>query len=168
MNLLWRFCNKYNETQEHILQDCTKIKRTKGKIDYNKIFEEDTEPLKEIADEIIKIEECLKEQQLHSMSSSNRIEPPGWPGRMQKYYYYYKTLCVILKRPTVRKRNYSTGRVFNGFQIIMQTALCPCGVFGVRSLSWPRPRLLTPISAARWRTPTINVGLNYLRIFLLL
>ena len=30
------------------------------------------------------------------------------------------------------------------------------------------PRLLTPISAARWRTPSINVGLNYLRIFQLL
>ena len=30
-------------------------------------------------------------------------------------------------------------------------------------LSWPRPRLL--ISAARWRTPSINVGLNYLRFF---
>ena len=37
-----------------------------------------------------------------------------------------------------------------------------------RFLSWPRPRLLTPISAARWRTPSSNVGLNYLRIFLLL
>ena len=27
------------------------------------------------------------------------------------------------------------------------------------------PRLLTPISAARWRMPSSNVGLNYLRIF---
>ena len=85
-NILCRFCDKYHETQEHILQDCTKIKKKKGKIVYNKIFEEDTEPLKEIADEIIKIEECLKEQQLHSMSSSNRSEPPGWPERMHKYY----------------------------------------------------------------------------------
>ena len=32
-------------------------------------------------------------------------------------------------------------------------------------LSWPRPRLLTPISAARWRTPSINIGFNYLRYF---
>ena len=60
-----------------MLQDCTKIKRMKGKIVYNNIFEEDTEPLKEIANEIIKIEECLKEHQLHSMSSSNRSEPSG-------------------------------------------------------------------------------------------
>ena len=29
--------------------------KKKGKIVYNKIFEEDTEPLKEIADEIVKI-----------------------------------------------------------------------------------------------------------------
>ena len=90
-NLLCRFCDKYNETQEHILQDCTKIKRTKEKIIYSKIFEEDTEPLREIANEIIKIEECLKEHQLHSMSSSNRSEPPGWPGRMHRYYYYRVT-----------------------------------------------------------------------------
>ena len=74
-NLLCRFCDNYNETQEHILQDCTKIKRSKEKIIYSKIFEEDTEPLREIANEIIKIEECLKEHQLHSMSSSNRSEP---------------------------------------------------------------------------------------------
>ena len=87
-NLLCRFCGKYSETQEHILQDYTKIKGTKGKIVYNKIFEEATEPLKEIADEIIKIEECLKEQQLHSMSSSNWSEPPAWHGRMHRYYYY--------------------------------------------------------------------------------
>ena len=83
-NLLCRFCDKYNETQEHILLDCTKIKRTKEKIIYSKIFEEDTEPLREIANEIIKIDECLKEQQLHSMSSSNRSEPSGWPGRMHR------------------------------------------------------------------------------------
>ena len=76
-NLLCRFCENHNETQEHILQDCTKIKRSKEKIIYSKIFEEDTEPLREIANEIIKIEECLKEHQLHSMSSSNRSEPPG-------------------------------------------------------------------------------------------
>ena len=63
------------------------IKRSKEKIIYSKIFEEDTEPLREIANEIIKIEECLKEHQLHSMSSSNRSEPPGWPGRMHRYYY---------------------------------------------------------------------------------
>ena len=87
-NLLCRFCENHNETQEHILQDCTKIKRSKEKITYSKIFEEDTEPLREIANEIIKIEECLKEHQLHSMSSSNRSEPPGWPGRMHRYYYY--------------------------------------------------------------------------------
>ena len=91
-NLLCRFCDKYNETQEHILQDCTKIKRTKEKIIYSKIFEEDTEPLREIANEIIKIEECLKKHQLHSMSSSNRSEPPGWPGRMHRYYYYCHTV----------------------------------------------------------------------------
>ena len=53
---------------------------------YNKIFKEDTEPLKEIADEIIKLEECLRKQHLLSMSSSNRSEPPGWSGRMHKYY----------------------------------------------------------------------------------
>ena len=69
-------------------------KRTKGKIVCNKIFEEETESLKEIADEIIKIEECLKEQQLHNMSSSNRSEPPGWPGRMHKYYILPGTAVV--------------------------------------------------------------------------
>ena len=98
-NLLCRFCDKHNETQEHILQDCTKIKRTKEKIIYSKIFEEDTEPLREIANEIIKIEECFKEPQLHSMSSSNRSEPPGWPGRMHIYYYYSREISKISSIP---------------------------------------------------------------------
>ena len=68
---------------------------------YSKIFEEDTEPLREIANEIIKIEECLKEHQLHSMSSSNWSEPPGWPGRMHKYYYYYRSVTRNNRLPLI-------------------------------------------------------------------
>ena len=87
-NLLCRFCKKSEETQEHILQDCPKIDRTMGKIEYNKIFEDEIGPLKEIAESIIKIEETLRNPNLPCMSSSNPSEPPGWPGHVHNYYYY--------------------------------------------------------------------------------
>ena len=74
---LCRFCNEDKETQEHIIQECTKIKRTSGKISYEKIFEENTETLKIIAEEIIKLEEILRTPNLPCMSSSHQSEPPG-------------------------------------------------------------------------------------------
>ena len=76
-NLLCRFCKKSEETQEHILQDCLKIDRTMGKIEYNRIFEDEIGPLKEIAESIIKIEEILRNPNLPCMSSSDPSEPPG-------------------------------------------------------------------------------------------
>ena len=88
-NLLCRFCQKTPETQEHILQDCLKIKRKNGKVEYNKLFEDDVETLKGIAESIITIEEIIRNPNLNSMSSSDQSEPPGWPGHMQHYYYYY-------------------------------------------------------------------------------
>ena len=85
---LCRFCHKTPETQEHILQDCLKIKRKNGKVEYNKLFEDNVETLKGIAESIITIEEIIRNPNLNSMSSSDRSEPPGWPGHMQYYYYY--------------------------------------------------------------------------------
>ena len=87
-NLLCRFCHKTPETQEHILQDCLKIKRKNGKVEYNKLFEDDVATLKGIAESIITIEEIIRNPNLNSMSSSDQSEPPGWPGHMQYYYYY--------------------------------------------------------------------------------
>ena len=86
---LCRFCNKDKETQEHIIQECTKIKRVSGKINYEKIFEENTETLKIIAEEIIKLEEIIRTPNLPCMRSSHQSEPPGWPWQMHHYYYYY-------------------------------------------------------------------------------
>ena len=86
---LCRFCKEDKETQEHIIQECTKIKRMSGKISYEKIFEENAETLKIIAEEIIKLEEILRTPNLPCMSSSHQSEPPGWPGQMHHYYYYY-------------------------------------------------------------------------------
>ena len=88
-NLLCRSCHKTPETQEHILQDCLKIEQKNGKVEYNKLFEDDVETLKGIAESIITIEEVIRNLNLNSMSSSDRSEPPGWPGHMQYYYYYY-------------------------------------------------------------------------------
>ena len=88
-NLLCRFCHKTPETQEHILQDCLKIKRKNGKVEYNKLFEDDVATLKGIAESIITIEEIIRNPNLNSMSSSDQSEPPGWPGHMQYYYNYY-------------------------------------------------------------------------------
>ena len=45
--------------------------------------------LKGIAESIITIEEIIRNPNLNSMSSSDRSEPPGWPGRMHYYDYYY-------------------------------------------------------------------------------
>ena len=75
--LLCRICKKSEETQEHILQDLQKIDQTMGKIEFNKIFEDEIGPLKEIAESIIKIEEILRNPNLPCMSSSNPSEPPG-------------------------------------------------------------------------------------------
>ena len=86
---LCRFCKENKETQEHIIQECTKIKTMSGTISYEKIFEENTETLKTIAEEIIKLEEILWTPNLPCMSSSHQSEPPGWPGQMHHYYYYY-------------------------------------------------------------------------------
>ena len=84
---LCRFCNEGKATQEHIIQECTKIKITSGKISYEKMFEENTETLEIIAEEIIKLEEILRTPNVPCTSSSHQSEPPGWPGQMHHYYY---------------------------------------------------------------------------------
>ena len=94
---LCRFCKENKETQEHIIQECTKIERTCGKTSYEKIFEENTETLKTIAEEIIKLEEILRTPNLPCMSSSHQSEPPGWPGQMHHYYYYYYLYTICYK-----------------------------------------------------------------------
>ena len=86
-NLSCRLWDRQKETQQHILQDCPGIERPHGKIEYRRIFEEDPDTLKTLSERIIEIEERLRNLSLHSMSSSNRSEPPGWPGHMQYYYY---------------------------------------------------------------------------------
>ena len=86
-NLSCRLCQQQKETQQHILQDCPEIERPHGKIKYSKIFEEDPYTLRNLSESIIAIEERLRNLSLHSMSSSSRSEPPGWPGHMQNYYY---------------------------------------------------------------------------------
>ena len=78
---LYRFCNEDKKPQEYIIKECTEIKRTIGKISYKKEFEENTETLKTIAEEMIKIEEILRNPNLPCISSSNQSEPPGWPGQ---------------------------------------------------------------------------------------
>ena len=101
---LYMFCNQDKETQEHIIQECTRIKRTSGKISYENIFEENTETLKIIAEEIIKLEKILRTPNLPCMRSSHQSEPPGWPWQMRHYYYYYyyyivmsqQTLCHLI------------------------------------------------------------------------
>ena len=55
-----RFCAKEKETQEHVLQHCPKVENRTTTIEYQDIFKEDTERLKEIAAEIIRIEEEMK------------------------------------------------------------------------------------------------------------
>ena len=76
-NLSCRLCDQQNETQQHILQDSPGIERPHGKIEYSGVFEEDPDTLKTMSESIIEIEERLRNLSLHSMSSSNRSEPPG-------------------------------------------------------------------------------------------
>ena len=76
-NLSCRLCDQQKETQQHILQDCPGIERPHGKIEYSGVFEEDPDTLKTMSESIIEIEERLRNLSLHSMSSSNRSEPPG-------------------------------------------------------------------------------------------
>ena len=93
-NLSYRLWEQQKETQQHILQDCLRKERPRGKIEYSRIFEEDPNTPKTLSESIIEIEERLRNLSLHSMSSSNRSEPPGWPGHMQ-YYYYYSACTYI-------------------------------------------------------------------------
>ena len=97
-NLVCRFCHKTPETQEHILQDSLKIERRNEKVENNKLFEDDVETLKGIAESIITIEEIIRNPNLNGISSSDRSEPPGRPGHMQYYYYY------LLHRPMEKPR----------------------------------------------------------------
>ena len=55
-----RFCAKEEETQEHVLQHCPKVENRTTTIEYQEIFKEETERLKEITAEIIRIEEVMK------------------------------------------------------------------------------------------------------------
>ena len=55
-----RFCAKEEETQEHVLQHCPKVENRTTTIEYQEIFKEETKRLKEIAAEIIRIEEVMK------------------------------------------------------------------------------------------------------------
>ena len=55
-----RFCAKEKETQEHVLQHCPKVENRTTIIEYQDIFKENIARLKEIATEIIKIEEEMK------------------------------------------------------------------------------------------------------------
>ena len=52
-----RFCVKEKETQEHVLQHCPKVENRTTTIEYQDIFKENIARLKEIATEIITIEE---------------------------------------------------------------------------------------------------------------
>ena len=58
-------------------------RKNSWKITHEKIFEDNTDTLKTIAKEIIKIEEIPQNPNLPFMSSSNQSEPPRWPGQMQ-------------------------------------------------------------------------------------
>ena len=59
-NLACRFCSETEETQEHILQTCQKVGKRATKLKYEDIFKEDVDKLKEISEEIIRVENLLK------------------------------------------------------------------------------------------------------------
>ena len=55
-----RFCSKMPETQEHVLQHCPRVENRTINIEYQEIFKDDSSRLKEIATEISRIEEVIK------------------------------------------------------------------------------------------------------------
>ena len=59
-----RFCNEAEETQEHVIQDCQKIKRNSDTIRYAEIFKENNmEKTRAIARALIQINNTLDETQ---------------------------------------------------------------------------------------------------------
>ena len=59
-----RFCNEAEETQEHVIQDCQKIKRISDTIRYAEIFKENNmEKNRAIARALIQINNKLDETQ---------------------------------------------------------------------------------------------------------
>ena len=59
-NLVCRFCSETEETQENILQTCQKVGKRVTKLKYGDAFKEDTSKLKKISEEIIRVENLLK------------------------------------------------------------------------------------------------------------
>ena len=62
-NLQCRGCGLEEETQKHILEECQEIRKTlknDGSANYNKIFSEDTQVLKQVAAELKKVEATLE------------------------------------------------------------------------------------------------------------
>ena len=59
-NLVCRFCSEIEETQEHILQTCQKVGKRVTKIKYEDVFKEEASKLKEVSEEIIRVENLLK------------------------------------------------------------------------------------------------------------
>ena len=55
-----RFCSKMPETQEHVIQHCPRVENRTMNIEYKEIFKDDSSRLKEIATEISRIEEVIK------------------------------------------------------------------------------------------------------------
>ena len=59
-NLVCRFCSETKETQEHILQTCQKVGKRATKIKYEDVSKEEASKLKEVSEEIIRVEDLLK------------------------------------------------------------------------------------------------------------
>ena len=73
-----RACNKEEETQEHILEACTRIDRKNaGKVTTEDIFEEEPKKLKDTARKIAYIMDQIE------CSSPNGVERPGRAGQAQ-------------------------------------------------------------------------------------
>ena len=71
VNTVCRLSHNNKETQEHILRECDEIVRPYGKIQLYKIFEDKTESLTAILDNVLKIEDNLKNLNQQSMSYSD-------------------------------------------------------------------------------------------------
>ena len=59
-NLVCRFCSETEETQERILKTCQKVGKRVTKIKYDDVFKEEASKLKEVSEEIIRIENLRK------------------------------------------------------------------------------------------------------------
>ena len=86
-NLVCKFWSETEETQEHTLQTCQKVGIRVTKIKYEDVFKEEASKLKEVSEEIIRVENLLKNpSKQHELLAHEWATPAIWAYALQQQH----------------------------------------------------------------------------------